>query len=238
MKKQTETAQINPKLLAYIPIVKGLAKALGPDYEVNLHDLGQLEHSVVAIENGHITGREIGSPMTDFGLYMMKAEEYRDKDGVYNYLAKNAKGGAMKCSCIFIRDEAGKMIGYLCINYDMTKAIAAREFISGFAELGNTAVFGAKTQDTPQLVVEEVFSHDLNEAMNDVLNNVCSKINKPLSYLSKQEKEAVIKELDGKGFFLLKGSIELLAERFGNTKFTIYSYIRRIQDEENGIVKK
>ena len=41
-----------------------------------------------------------------------------------------------------------------------------------------------------------------------------------------------MRELHDKGFFLLKGSVDILAAEMGNTKFTIYSYIREIQKKD------
>lgn len=54
------------------PLIKGIAKALGPNCEVVLHDLYDVEHSLVAIENNHITGRKIGDPSTNLGLEVLR----------------------------------------------------------------------------------------------------------------------------------------------------------------------
>ena len=40
---------LHPILASYIPVLKGLAEALGPDYEIVLHDTSDPEHSVIAI---------------------------------------------------------------------------------------------------------------------------------------------------------------------------------------------
>ena len=122
----SKNLKMNPKLKIMIPVVRGLAKILGKDYEVNLHDVTMPEHSLVMCENGHVTGRAPGAPMTDFGLYMLQSEEYRNREGIYNYLARNNRGELIKCSAIFIRDENEKTIGFMCINYDISKAAAAQ----------------------------------------------------------------------------------------------------------------
>ena len=81
----TASQKMNPRLKILIPVVRGLAKILGKDYEVNLHDVSMPEHSLVLCENGYVTGRREGGPMTDFGLFMLQSEEYQSKDGIYNY---------------------------------------------------------------------------------------------------------------------------------------------------------
>lgn len=234
----TKQAKMNHKLKILIPVVRGLAKILGRDYEVNLHDVSMPEHSLVLCENGHVTGRAAGGPMTDFGLYMLQSEEYQAKEGIYNYLAKNNRGELIKCSAIFIRDEKDKIIGFLCINYDISKAAAAQELIESLLHLDMEKVEQypdslpepmAANQEKFPPPVREWFAQDLEEVVSDSLAHVKLRIGKPLSYLSKTEKQQVIQELHDKGFFLLKGAVDILAKEMGNTKYTIYSYIRDVR---------
>ena len=55
----------NPLLQHYIKLTEFLGQALGPDYEVALHDMTDKNRSIVAIANNHISGREIGAPLTN-----------------------------------------------------------------------------------------------------------------------------------------------------------------------------
>ena len=52
-------------LQQYSVIVQFLGKTLGPDYEVVLHDLNPEHNKIVAIANSHVSGRSIGSPLTN-----------------------------------------------------------------------------------------------------------------------------------------------------------------------------
>ena len=231
----TAAQNMNPKLRILIPVVRGLAKILGKDYEVNLHDVSIPERSMVLCENGYVTGRSEGGPMTDFGLLMLQSEEYQSREGVFNYLAKNNRGELIKCSCIFIRDENDKIIGFLCINYDLKKAVAAQELIEGLLRVEMSGA-GVEPAEEPGArfpePVRESFAQDIDEVVGDSLAQVKRRIGKPFKYLTKPEKKEVVRELHDKVFFLLKGSVDILAAEMGNTKFTIYSYIREIQKKD------
>lgn len=238
--------EMNPKLKILIPVVKGLAKVLGEDYEVNLHDLSMPEHSLVLCENGHVTGRRPGGPMTDFGLFMMQSDEYKDKDGVFNYLARNNRGELIRCSAIFIRDEAGETIAFLCLNYSMNKAMAAKSLLEGLLHINPEPVAQYRLQNAPADKagegfpvdpVQEWFAKDLEEVVNDSLSQIKNRAGKPLDYLSKPEKQEIVQELHDKGFFRLKGSVEALAAEMGNTKYTVYSYIRELQKKRNSAAR-
>lgn len=231
----TAAQNMNPKLRILIPVVRGLAKILGKDYEVNLHDVSIPERSLVLCENGYVTGRSEGGPMTDFGLLMLQSEEYQSREGVFNYLAKNNRGELIKCSCIFIRDENDKIIGFLCVNYDLKKAVAAQEVIENLLRVEMSGA-GVEPAEEPGArfpePVRESFAQDIDEVVGDSLAQVKRRIGKPFKYLTKPEKKEVVRELHDKGFFLLKGSVDILAAEMGNTKFTIYSYIREIQKKD------
>ncbi len=236
----TKHLKMNPKLKILIPVVRGLAKILGRDYEVNLHDVTMPEHSLVMCENGHVTGRAPGAPMTDFGLYMLQSEEYQNKEGIYNYLARNNRGELIKCSAIFIRDDNDKVIAFMCINYDISKAAAAQELIESILHLDmenveqypEPADLTSQKPDKFPVPIREWYARELDEVVTDSLTQVKKRIGTPLNYLSKPEKKEVIKELHDRGFFLLKGSVDRVASEMGNTKYTIYSYIRDVQKQE------
>ena len=177
----TAAQNMNPKLRILIPVVRGLAKILGKDYEVNLHDVSIPERSLVLCENGYVTGRSEGGPMTDFGLLMLQSEEYQSREGVFNYLAKNNRGELIKCSCIFIRDENDKIIGFLCINYDLKKAVAAQELIEGLLRVEMSGA-GVEPAEEPGArfpePVRESFAQDIDEVVGDSLAQVKRRIGK------------------------------------------------------------
>lgn len=226
---------MNPKLKILIPVVKGMAKILGEDYEVNLHDLSMPEHSMVLCENGHVTGRSPGGPMTDFGLFMMQSEDYRNKEGVFNYLARNNTGELIRCSAIFVRDENDEVIAFLCVNYAMSKVMAARDLLEGLLRINPEPVkqYAPPAEGSPP--VREWFAKDLEDVVSDSLSQIKRRIGKPLNYLTKSEKQDIVVELHEKGFFLLKGAVEIIAAEMGNTKYTVYSYIREMQRKKKQV---
>lgn len=220
--------RLHPILKAFVPMVKALAEALGPDYEVVLHDVSDPEHSVVAIENGHVTGRNVGSPLTDFGLYLLRSPRFKNVDYVANYMTRTKEGKKLRSTTVFIRDETGEIVGFLCINYDTTKALIVKEFAEQHLKFQNLEeITGAK---------EERFASKVEELLAEAMQEIKSLTGKPLRFASKEEKLAVIKKLDEKGFFLLKGAVEMLAQELGNSKFTVYAYLREARRKNDSIM--
>jgi predicted transcriptional regulator YheO len=72
-------------LLSLFPVANCVADFMGPNVEAVLHRLSDLEHSIVKIRNGHVTGRKVGDSMTDFSLHMItEANKGIDVLGNYN----------------------------------------------------------------------------------------------------------------------------------------------------------
>lgn len=229
MKKQKGNPDIHPIIQALIPVVKGLATALGPDYELLLHDVSTPEESVVAIENGQlsgrsqVTGRSLGSPMTDFALQVCHQEEYKGKDFICNYVNTTKAGKKIRNNCIMIRDNGGKLVGILCVNYDMTNAEIIKNMVN-FLTASGTHV----SEESPK----ESFPKMIDELIGDGIHLAEEALGKPLHLASKAEKVEVVFRLEKDGFFRLDGAIETLAQAMGNTKFTIYAYLREVKERD------
>ncbi|HOO62314.1 MAG TPA: helix-turn-helix transcriptional regulator [Synergistaceae bacterium] len=221
-------ASPHPILQAFIPLVRGLALALGPDYEIVLHDVATPEHSILAMENAHITGRSDEAPLRDYALYLLQTADRREENFVSNYLTRSSEGKRIRSNTIYIRDPSKKIIGFLCINYDMTKAEILQSMVDHLVTIGDTTSYSEFERDGES---GEVNSRS-EEILERNLRMIRKYVGKPLHLSKKQEKLQAIRHLEEEGFFLLKGAVEAFAQETGNSVFTIYRYLREIREEE------
>ncbi len=206
----------HPLLRAMIPLARGLAEALGEEYEIILHDLSDPESSILAAHHS-FTGRSPGGPITDLGLAMLQSEEYRDLDYLPNYPAYTKDGREIRANCLFLRDEERHLLGFLCINYDMANARVLEKVAAALTKT---------VQPTPRGEGLERFPANLEELLTQYLEDARQEAGHPLNLLGKPEKIALARKLHEKGFFRMKGSAEALARALGHTKYTIYAYLR------------
>lgn len=96
----------------YRPAMRAMAAAAGPDCEVVLHDLSaddpDLEHTIVAIDNGHVTGRKVGGPSTSLGAGVLH-NQGADHDA-FGYRGFTSDGRQLRCSSVYFRNSAGRII--------------------------------------------------------------------------------------------------------------------------------
>lgn len=118
-------------LRPYEDVMKLLAAFSGPNCEVVLHDLSDPVHSVVRVENGEVTGRAVGQGLRHLVPNLLRMP--RTDDGGLSSESPNllpvywlrSRGRLIRALSLLIRDDAGEVVGVLCINQDVTNVSAA-----------------------------------------------------------------------------------------------------------------
>ncbi len=90
----------------YKRLAHGLALQFGPNCEIVVHDLEteDVDHSIVVIENGHVSGRKLGDGPSHIVFESMH-EGTTDVHDREPYLTKTTDGKLLKSSTIFIRND-------------------------------------------------------------------------------------------------------------------------------------
>ena len=102
-------------------IAKGIAAQFGPNCEVVVHEISDKSaySSIVAIENGHVSGRKVGDGPSHVVLEQIGHDDDQVSDQLC-YLTRTKDGKTLKSSSVYIHDEHGKVAAILGINYDIS----------------------------------------------------------------------------------------------------------------------
>lgn len=211
---------INDEMPLLKAVVHMIAQQIGPSCEVVLHDLKkEYQRTIVAIENGEITGRKVGDPGSNLGLEVLRGLNDESGDR-YNYVTQTAKGLTLRSSTVYIRDDEGEVIGAICVNTDITNLILAENELRKFIGIGD---------QVKEEKVEEFFVSDVGDLVDSMLRNAFTVVGKPLGDLKREEMMKVLEYLDKKGFFLITKSGDRICEVLGFSKFTLYKYLEQIR---------
>ena len=199
-------------------MAKGLAGQFGPNCEVVIHDLRgkDLEHSIIAIENGHVTGRSIGDGPSHIVLESLKGDPGMLQDRV-SYLTRTSDGRVLKSTTLFIRDDNDKVIGLLGINYDISMLVSIEESLRDFTGQD-------KLSSEPESI-----SRNVADLLDELLEHSVSLVGKPPALMSKDDKIRAISFLDDNGAFLITKSGPKVCQYFGISTYTLYSYLDEIR---------
>ena len=202
-------------------LAKGIARQFGPNCEVVVHDLGtnEPEQSIVAIENGHITGRRLGDGPSHVVWEALKTDPKKLEDRLA-YLTRTEDGKILKSSTIFIRDDEGKVSGIFAINYDITMMKTMEEQLRLFTATDHTG-------EEPQTIV-----HNVNDLLEELIEQSAKLVGKPGAMMNKEDKVKAIGFLNDSGAFLITKSGQRVCNFFGISKYTLYSYLDEAKGEK------
>lgn len=213
------TQPLDARLRALLPIIKGLAQLLGADCEVVLHDIRRLPHSIVAIENGFVTGRSVGDVPTDRMLRNLRcADEVHD---VRLYISSH-EGRILKSLAVTLRDEDGEPYGLLGLNYDVSEVVQAQRALANLTAIDRLTGGGAPETG-------EIFAGDIRDVVAGMVTKIVAEMGKTPAAMTREEKMEVVQRLEERGAFLVKRSAEQVADALDLSRYTIFAYLKEIR---------
>lgn len=216
----------NKQLEAYIPLVNFIADIIGPHCEVLLHDVVDVQNSVIAIRNGYISGRQLGCPLTDLGLELLGNKVYLKQTAIVNYLSRTSGGEKLRSSTYFIKNEGNELIGMLCVNILIS---ADSRVVKDLADklihtlLNNNGVSQAPLPENEE-VVESLHS-SIEKVVESAIHKIIDTYDIPVERMSVEEKTDIVRKLNANGIFKIKGAITKVAGTLQSSESTIYRYL-------------
>jgi predicted transcriptional regulator YheO len=187
------------------PIVPMLAAMAGPHLEVVLHDVGKPENSVIAIGNGHVSGRGIGSsvlegPQNDKGFEAatrLKSSEGAVHSLVEDYITVTGSGRQLKSASAIFRDSSGEPFATLCLNADVSGFQLAHgwleQMLKPVTQAMTPAVTGAPEMDT---------------LMREIIDAAVAVRGGTAVSMKREDKIRAVGEMQRRGLFIVKGGVE------------------------------
>ncbi|WP_435532782.1 helix-turn-helix transcriptional regulator [Vibrio stylophorae] len=206
-------------LRSYSAVVDGLATLIGPFCEIVLHSLDDLNKSAIKIANGENTGRQVGSPITDLALRMLRDIEGSERNFSRAYFTRAKGGQLMKSITIAIRNRHDLIIGLLCININLD---------APFAQILQSLAPTQTTQSTASVN----FASDVDELVDQTVERTIEEINADKTVSNNAKNRQIVMALFDKGIFDIKDAINRVADRLNISKHTVYLYIRQRKTED------
>jgi len=231
MKAVSLAAERAAVINALRPLVPMLAAMAGPHLEVVLHDVSKQENSVIAIANGHISGRGVGSsvlegPQNDKGF--AAATRIKSKEGavhsiVEDYVTVTADGRELRSASAIFRDASGEPFATLCLNADLSGFQAAHGWLSHMLK--------PMVQAAAPATVAASSESQMDTLMEDIISEAVGPVGSTES-LTREEKIQAVGAMQRRGLFIAKGGVERAAAALRVSRFTIYNYMEQLRSRE------
>ena len=195
-------------------LAQAIAMMFGASCEVLVHEMHKSRIVTVAIFNGHVTGRTVGSTLSIYGKDTAADEEGDfDLEADYlNQLVVTPAGKNLKSTTVHLR---GSDYHYaLGINYDITVMNQMRHLLDNFTTAEGELYTSLTGETQPGL---------------ETLFDACLEmVNKPVEQMKKADRLTMVRLLREKGAFQMQKCVPYVADRMGVSKYTIYNYLNEL----------
>lgn len=212
---------------AMVPMVDFLETVMGANNEIVLHDFTDLEHSVVDIRNGHVSGRQVGAPATDFVLKVLHDEGRSGETHTTSYLSHSVAGKPLRSASYFIRDEAGTIVGMLCINTDTSLIDELQHVTDQIGRVYLSLTTNSRIEGEQEAGSMEHFSTSTEEVIQKTIAKVEETSGKHIADFTADDRLEAVRVLNADGVFLLKGAVAQVAAAMGISEPSVYRYLQK-----------
>ncbi|GKV64477.1 MULTISPECIES: helix-turn-helix transcriptional regulator [Sporosarcina] len=196
----------------YIRMADAIYSIFNVNCEVVIHDITNVGSSLIYMK-GDVTGRSVGAPTTEVILRELKKkpEDIKDLNGV---ITNTARGKMIKTSIVFIRNEAGQVVGFMGINLDITEANRLHQMLGEMIQPD-------ESHDGQQF--DESYATHIDEVFDQITKSTIVELGIDIENLKREDRIKFVRHLENKGMFLIQGSVDRIAELVGVSKQTIYN---------------
>lgn len=180
----------------------------GSSCETVIHDLDDRNHSLVAINNGHVTKRKVGDSLLILGHHEM--DDFFLGNDLVNCEGKTKDGRLLKASTIHFKGEDYHYA--LGINYDYTHLALAKASLEELTAVGQN--------------IEEAIASSTTDLLENIFAECLKAIGKPVAMFTKEDRYKLFELLSAKGAFNFQRGIPIIADKLNISRHTIYKYLR------------
>lgn len=212
----------------YISLVEMLGKIVPSNVEVVLHDVNNLTNSIVAIANGHVSGRKIGMSATDFTLEVLSDKKLQEHSVIDGYSTVSKTGRRLSSYTFLVKNEAKELVALLCFNVDDQLVSDSLETI---AKLFSGQLSSLTNNGHQKNAIIENFFDDDKQLVNESAQAIIDAYGLPVSQMKSKHKVELVKIMNAKGIFLVKNSVKEVSELLDVSQATLYRYLNNIKKE-------
>ena len=193
-------------------IAKMISDTLGTGCETVIHDCQHYENFIVAIYNGHVSGRKKGDRTYVTGDPVPE-DAFQNIDPGTSYIncqVVTTGGKTIKSSTVYFKSETYHY--GLGINFDISQYVGMRDTLDQLIS-------------TSTKLTEELHSR---QNINQIINECIGVVGIPVEKMGKYDRMRIIQMLYERNVFQMQKAVPYVAERLNISRFTVYNYLKEL----------
>ncbi len=199
-------------LQRHIKIAKALGEMFSPLLEVSVLDYRDPLHAVKMVDNGFITGREVGDKLDEIDSARLSGSGAPDM--LVNFIGENSRGQQLRTSSLAIRNDTGELIGALSLKFETSYLAQFAKFLEQFIGEGASLTVPKEQIGAPE------------DELRDAIETIIIRRHWQSKSLSNAEKKEIVVELQQTGHFNKRGAVTTVAKELRLTRPSVYQYLK------------
>ncbi len=196
---------------------RGIAEMFGSSCETLVQDMSDPSHPILAIYNGQVSGREVGSTADILGSTRLIDETAMTTDFV-NLYATTPSGAQIKSSTFHLMGEGYNLA--LGIDFDYSSLVFA-----------NRILVDLMSADAD---LQSALWENTDNGLQQIFDECLAAVGKPVSALNKNDRIRIVALLEQKNAFSFRKSVPFVAKHLQVSRYTIYKYLDQITAQAEG----
>lgn len=209
---------------AILPLMHFFSEMLGPDAEIILYDVD--DRVVYQVLNPMDDEMIPGSEMRSLERSLLDSKAYEKEDFIVNYRALSRSKHKLKSATFFLKNNPERQLkGMITVNINVERLVELRDAL-------NVMISGYRPYEAPaKSPFYNSFEVSVEGLVSSAIREELDRFGVEPTRLSYQEKMEMVRSLDEKGIFLVKGAIAELASALKTTETSIYRYLNKLQEQ-------
>jgi len=196
-------------------VARGIAEMFGSTCETLINDMSVPSHPILAIYNGHVSGRTVGSTVDILGT-TRELDESATAADLVNLFATTPSGQQIKSSTFYLSGE-DYFFG-LGINFDFSSLVYANKIL--------VDLMSANAD------LQSAFWREGDTGIAELFDECVATVGKPVSAMTKKDRLKIISLLDQKKAFSYRKSVPFVAKHLQVSRYTIYNYQSEVSEAD------
>lgn len=213
LKQAAAPSAMSDPFAAHFATGEAIATLLHPYAEVVLHDLGT--GRIVRIWNS-FSDRQAG----DLSNLNNAGDMFPADQAILGPYEKALPSqGRTKSITAGLRSGDGALIGFLCVNLDISILDQAQALMS---------VFASAEMKRP----EPIYRTDIQQHINYLVRDYSIRVNKPIDNLTRLERAELIAQVNKDGLFQARNSVMVVAKAMKISRASVYNLLSEINGRD------
>ena len=229
---------MNEEVRRHAALARFLKEALGDTHRVTLFDAADTSHAIAAGDRGLAPAEADDAALGALLGDILASDQLKQRDYLCCYTATDDAGGARRAAIYYLRDEGGRIVGFLSIEQTGRERYMVSEV---FDQLLNPAEGDAPGADEQAAggaealasgaTVSERIEEEMNALLRERISTTWDKCLAQTPKPRKAEKMAFMSELFEMGIFRMRGAAAQVSEVTGISQASIYRYLGEILED-------